>query len=430
MLDPVVDEIFRIFEVLQNDDGSWGSEENELDRMYVTSWVMKSIWDRKDIAYKHKTLNFFNDVFRSYKYNIDKTFNEIRSEKFIKGILNVAEILFDSNMNNGLEIETFYFTLLKNIKSHKWLSSLSVASYVIIGLQKYDVFSGYINEAKKYINQELYFQRNELNLITPDICIAIPDILVNFLHNKDEFLKEAESLTDIKLAHCLIALVRLNNNIKNNQLIINKIRSELLERLRKRQFTEVDKKLTKSLLNLTLLLKSGHRGTTLIQKIRNYEPILNVELDSSNVLLKINIEKLQDNLGYINLHTLSSYVYTIQLLNEKYVYLLNTRDYEIIKPFFLTNTIPVSIKREQIFEIIILGITSLIYILASYNLGLFIEITAGSLKWTSVKEYGMEAAFTIILGLFSLIFWQFGLINHFPILKKYLKRDTSKEEAN
>ena len=422
VLDPIADEIIRIFKILQNDDGSWGAYENKLDRAFTTSWALQSMHDNNEKESLTKGIHFFKGVLEDIDYDVEKNFHKIQKERLLKGLFNVADILMESDEFKKGKLKKVYSHLLEKLNEKKWLSSTSVASYAIFGLRNQKLDKDHLESAEAFIVKEMKFQKKDLSAFTPDICLALPDTLIDFLDNPEEFVKKTKHLSDLKISHILIALSLLNE--PENRIIINNIRSYALERLRKRQITEIDRKITKQFLDLTLLLRSGHRGASLKAKLKDLSPLMTMESESpEDVSFKVKLSRLISDFGELNIITLASYVLALSLLKEKEVYLLSSGQYDSIKEFFVHDTIPVGKRRELGFEIITLGVTGTLYVLSLFGLAYgIVELTKISTFLDIIKGNEWGTALTIVTIIFGAILWKTGLINCFPTIKGWIRK--------
>jgi len=426
ILDPVADEIIRIFKILQNDDGSWSTYENKLDRAFSTSWALQAICNREERESETKALSFFKDILEDIDYDVKRNFQKISRERFLKGFFNIADIMMKSKQFNKNKLKKVYTDLLKILDEKNWLSSTSIATYIVFGLRNQNFVIRYVERAKAFIEKEIGFQRKNFSSMTPDICLALPDTLRDFLETPEEFITQVKSLSDLKIAHVLIALSLLNE--QENKIIINGVRSCLLERLRKRQITEIDRKITKQFLDLTLLLRSGQKGMSLKNRLKDFSPLITIEsLSSDNISLKVKLTKLTRDFGILNIITLASYVFALRLLNEENIYLLSSNQYKSIKEFFIHDTIPISKRRELGFEIVTFMFIGALFILSLFGISYGVAgLTKISKSMAILKGNEWDTALFITPVIFGAIIWKGGLIKCFPtlgnIVNKYILR--------
>jgi hypothetical protein len=230
----------------------------------------------------------------------------------------------------------------------------------------------------------------------------------------------AQSLSDIKVVHILIALELLSKIDKN---VVSDLRSDVLERFRRRQITEIDRKITKQLLDLTLLLRTGLRGQSLEKRLSKFDNIIAIESASSeDILFKVKLERLLKNFGDLNIIALSSYVVALSLCGEEHVHLLSPSDYSQVKNFFAEDTIPIPRRREVGFEITVLGVFATLFFLTllgfTYMITYLVEVSE---QLTVLKGHEVSIGALISTPIFGLVFWKIRDI--FKVLKSVAKRE-------
>ncbi|MHA1409724.1 MAG: hypothetical protein ACTSQY_05380 [Candidatus Odinarchaeia archaeon] len=387
-LDPVLDETRRLLLILQNEDGSWGFQENILDRALSTSWAIKTmqIYDEKDSV--TNGVLFFQSILEKADYDITASFKDFARVNFLMGFFNAISLLLDSAILVRDKLISCILKLLEEIERREWLSSISLSSYVAYGLKDVKLFSKHHQAAINYIEEELKFLNQPITTVSPEVFLAMPNLL-DELVTKENFLEDIEKSTNIRGTQILLGLA-LRNKDKNKQIITN-IQEKVLDGLRLRQITELDRKITRDLLNLTLLLRSGYQGTSLAIKIDKLSDIVKVkESDSKLLTLNIEIPPLIERFGYLQLIALCSYSIAVHILKQDNVHLLTKKDYEKIQDFFIYDTIPVPRRREKIFEtvtfssllilsfVILLGLSNMLVFLAKDFT--FLELLKGN-EW-------------------------------------------------
>jgi len=419
VLDPVVDEVSRVLKILQNDDGSWGTQENKLDRAFTTSWALRAIHELGETDAQEKGVNYFKEILDEIDYNTKENFSIIARENFLKGFFNCAEILLSSTDIDYLKLKEVYINLLNTLEKRNWLSSTSIVSYVIFGLRSLRISKKMEKKAIVSLKKEMDFFKDNLTALTPDICLAVPEVLLKFIREPNEFYEKVKSLSDIKIVHILIALALLS---ENNRLLVSNIRSHILERFRRRQITEIDRIITKQLLDLTLLLRTGLRGPSLTNKLQKYTPLVTIESESpEDILFRVKLKKLLKNFGELNINALASYVLALSLLKEKHVYLLSSIQYNSIKDFFIHETIPIPRRRELVFEVMVLGIFVTFFILVAFSFTHLITYLIKTLKGLNfLVGHEWPTALSITGPIFGLIFWKIKSV--FRVLKGIVKR--------
>ncbi len=424
MLDPVVDEIFRVFKILQNEDGSWGREDNKYARAFTTSWVLRALENQNEEYVFNKGMEYFKVALESIQYDPTKHLSEV-GEAFLKGLFNASSILLSSSIMDVRRLKQTYQNLLKKLKETNWLSSTSLAAYVIFGLKDVKIEMDCREEAKRFITRELAHNHISLATVSPDLCLAVPDILKEFLANPEDFLEQIGNMPDLKVVHVMLALAELGRNTDSS--IIQSIRTRILESFRRRQITEIDRKITKALLDLTLLLKSGQRGTSLAKKVKDNLPLIEIQSESAEqISFKMNLNKFAEDLGQLDLHTLASYAFAVSFLRQEHVYLLDENEYSDVKEFFTSKTIAVSKKRETINECIGVLILVSSYVLFLYGFMVFLSSIAQNFSIIRGNEFAIAlpvASFIFGTPLYSLKLLQ----KLFPLLSQIIKARISRE---
>jgi len=418
-LDPVVDEILRILKILQNEDGSWGTQENEFDRAFTTSWALRAIHELGESNVETKGVVYFKKILEDISYAPADNFSRIARENFLKGFFNCAKILLNSPEIDPFRLKESYLTLLNLLEQRNWLSSISVVSYVLFGLKDVGIGSEFQKRATDILKKEVSFSRRDLVDLTPDVCLAMPDLLYDFIREPTNFLEKVESLSDMKIVHILIALELLE---KVDRSLTSNLRSHILERFRRRQITEIDKKITKQLLDLTLLMRSGLRGHSLREKLQKFTSLISIESESpSEILFKVKLDKLAKDFGDLNVNALASYVTALSLSKEQYVYLLSPSQYNLIKDFFRQNTIPIPQKRELVFEIMTLGFFLTSFFSALFGLAqltTYLGQEFAQLGFLKGNEWSLASLISVTI--FGLVFWKIKRV--FKVLRVIVKR--------
>ena len=364
-------------------------------------------------------ISYFKKIMENIDYSPVDNFSKIASENFLKGFFNCAEILLSSKEIDYLALKETYIELLKKLEQEDWLSSTSLVSYILFGLKDLRIGKNLQKKAADFLEKEITFYKGRLSDLTPDVCLAMPNLLSNFIKEPYDFFEKVRSLSDVKVAHVLIALELLS---KVDRSITSNLRSHILERFRKRQITEVDKKITKQLLDLTLLLRSGLRGPSLKNRIDKFTSLIVIELESSgDILFRVKLDRLFKDFGDLNITALSSYVVALSLTGEEYVHLLSPSQYNLIKNFFVENTIPIPRKRELGFEVTALGVFVTFFSLTLLGLTyLMIHLVQQFEQLSLLKGNEWSVAALISTSIFGLLFWKIGKI--FKVLKGIVKR--------
>lgn len=418
-LDPVVDEIFRILKILQNEDGSWGTQENEFDRAFTTSWALRAIHELGETDVEMKAISYFKKILGDISYAPVDNFSKIAREGFLKGFFNCAKILMDSGEIDYHALKETYLNLLDLLERRNWLSSISIVSYVLFGLREVGIGKDSQKRAADFLKREMSFSERGLADLTPDICLAMPNLLYDLVRDPRIFLKEVKSLSDMKVVHVLIALELLK---EADRSLTTNIRSYILERFRRRQITEMDKKVTKQLLDLTLLMRSGLRGHSLRERLEKSTSLISIESGSPNeILFKVKLNTLSKDFGDLNINALASYVTALSLSKERYVYLLSSSEYNLIKDFFLKDTIPIPKRTELKFEILFLAVFITCFFSALFGLNLliiYLRQEIAQLGFLEGNEWSLASLISV--PVFGLIFWKVKRV--FKILKGIIKR--------
>jgi hypothetical protein len=424
MLDPVVDEIFRVFKILQNEDGSWGREENKYIRAFTTSWVLRALEKQNEEEVFNKGVEYFKTILESIQYAPAEHMSDV-GEAFLKGLFNASDVLLRSSLMDKSRLKRTYLDVLKKLREASWLSSTSLAAYVIFGLKDTNIETSSREEAKKFLMRELIHDNVNLATVSPDVCLAVPDVLKGFLVNPENFLTQIGNVPDLRAVHIMLALAELSRD--SNLPMIQSIRTRVLENFRRRQITEIDRKITKTLLDLTLLLKSGQRGTSLAKKVKDYSPLIEVQSGSGQqISFKMNLNKFTEDLGQLDLCALASYAFAISLLKQEYVYLLDESEYNDVKEFFTNKTIAVSKKRETVNECIGVMILASSYVLFLYGLTLVLPNFAQGFPIIRGNEFAMAAS--IASFAFGTPLYKLRLLGKlFPLLSQIVKARIGRE---
>jgi len=419
MLDPVLDEIGRIFELMQNSDGSWGVYENDFDKLYPTSWILKTTIQKElfdnGIQFIDKTLNSIN-------YDAIKYFKDISKERFIKGYFNIYNILINSKINQW-KLNKFTSSLLEELKNRNWFNSISTVAYIVYGLKNISEYKKYYDSAYKYLQKEVSFHHNNMKDISPEVFLAIPELLLNYITDKITFFKTLENIPDINLTIIFLASILINDKI--DDITIKKLRTFCLNRLRNRQITQIDRKITKQFLDSTLLIRSGVRGASLKSRLKTNSPVLDVKDMNSHIEILIDTSSLIENFGDINLITLAIYSVSIKLIEEEYIYFLNSNEYNQIKHYFNNNSIAIPIKREFIHELFMIFIYALFFLIVFWYLSKSIHNYINIYNIEFLKGNAVDIVLVIISFLVTFTLYKLGLKDWFPIFKKIFKFNTS-----
>lgn len=418
-LDPVIDEILRIFFLLQNEDGSWGIEENSLDRAFSTSWVMKALYHH---GYERQILNtakFFIEMIEKYNYDLKTNFNEIANANFFKGLLNCAFLLKESSLVDVYKFENCIKGLVNELRKRNWTSN-EVASYVVIALKELEIERETYDEVKNYIRSQLRVAYRSLQSLTPHICLAIPEEMNEYLHNPN-FEAFFQELNDLQAAHIFLALTEIH---WTDEKRINELRNNLLSRLRKRQFTEIDRKITKKFLDLALLLRSGHPPLSIKSKIKDkFELVFIKEVFNDKINIDIKFQHFMEDFGYLQLITMASYVIAIKNLGEDSVYLIPKEDYDMVKESFVQETIAIPRKREKWFEFSVFGwaiATNAILILLALKISDILALKVSSQLFLGLKEK-IGVSITIFMPYWG-IFFRYFCKKFLPTLCKSIEK--------
>ena len=200
-------------------------------------------------------------------------------------------------------------------------------------------------------------------------------------------------MTDLEAAHILLSLTQIHEKDKER---ISNLRNNLLSRLRKRQFTEIDRKMTKKFLDLALLLRSGLPPLSVKPRIQDRFELISIrEVSSDRINIDIQFQHFLSDFGYLQLITMASYVLAIKNLEEDLVYLIPGEDYDMVKEYFVQRTTAIPIRREKYYEFSVLG----------WAIATYVIISLGALLFSDLINLELKEKFGVLFAILT-IYWQ------------------------
>lgn len=418
--EPVFEELERILIITQNQDGSWGTSATLDDRFYPTGWAVfalssinkNSIQENVKLLIKTQIIPQLENDFEISKW--------LHAKKICGLFLLLPYIYEEKQWTNQRLFMQNLRTLLELLESKNWINN-QVASYFVFGCSHIPELEDMVAKAKSFLQKVTTLNVSELAYIS----LGYPEVLLSIFKTMEKVEKlkmDIKKLTDEQLSHLLLGLSLTGNEERKEIVAI--IKNETIMRLRNRQITELDKKVTKEFLDLLLLLKVKIPLEELqkrLKQLNNEIFIQNIESEKGSIRITTAIPpgQLQEVLGKIDIPTISCYIVSSLNMNEKNVYLLPQKDYAMIEAYFKTKTLPVNQKRLLLYEtILVLVIVAceayFCYLLSRYPI---IPQWLGTLSFIPIL--GLSVYFLVF------IFPEFArfLINKIPIsVRKILKK--------
>jgi len=421
--EPVFEELERIIIITQNQDGSWGTSTTLDDRFYPTGWAVLALRSiNKDrvpenikLLIKTQVIPQLEDDFEISKW--------LHAKKLCGLFLLLPYIYEEKQLTNPRLFMQNLRTLLEQLEKKNWINS-QVASYFVFGCSRIPGLEDIVAKAKSFLQRLKEINASERAYVS----IGYPEVLLSIFKTIESIEKlkmDIEKLTDEQLSHLLLGLSLIKKNWNENKKeIMALVKNETIMRLRNRQITELDKKVTKEFLDLLLLLRVKiplEEIQKRLKRLSNEVFIQNIESAKGSIRVTTEIPsgQLQEVLGRIDIPTISCYIVSSVNRNEKNVYLLPQKDYAMIEAYFKTNTLPINQKRLLFYETTLaLSIVALeayfCYILSQYPI---------------IPQWVGTVSFIPILGV-SIYFLVFVfpelarfLINKIPItIRKVLKK--------
>lgn len=352
MVDPVYEEIKRILLILQNSDGSWGTADSLNERIYPTAWVLHALFSQGLNEPLEKTFNLLREQVVT---EIEANFNlsNFAHVQKLYGVVMVLPFIFKRRL---WESEESFLTNIKQVldyaESKSWINT-QLASYVSFFLRYIPDLSQYAERAEKALPQ-----LENTNVANPFIALGSREYLRRIV-SSDVFLKQVNSIPDEELAHFLVAIsMSMASKRAEGKATLARVKERLVTTIQKRHLTELDKRVTKEILDMLLLLRAGIDKRELQDRLRRLGGSLYLkDIESSESYIKLIIEipskGLFDILGRIDLVVLSAYILSASKLGEMFTYLVPEKDYQLIRPFFENPTFPIPVKRALFYEAIL-----------------------------------------------------------------------------
>jgi hypothetical protein len=346
MTDPEFDEIDRILLILQNEDGSWGTAESLDERLYPTAWVMHALSSQGFVDQLKGAMNLLrNNIVRELEDEFLMA-NYMHTRKLCGLIAVFPFISRDKLWHSKPKLIANFKQILEFIKSRNWLNS-QVASYIAYFLQKTEL-SQYAQEAIQMLDAT--------SVIKPDpFAVLVSEKYLDRVLKDTVLINSLDKLPDEELAHLLVAFAIWRKANKLDQALLEAAKRQVITIIQKRHLTELDKKISKEILDTLLLLRAGvdkREMQNRLKKLGSSLYLSDIEFSDSTIKLTTEIPSkgLLDILGRIDLIVLSTYVLAINDLGEKVVHLVPERDYKKVASYFKTPTLPVPTRRVITYE--------------------------------------------------------------------------------
>jgi hypothetical protein len=347
----VYDEIDRILLILQNEDGSWGTAQSLDERLYQTGWVLHALASQRLMQPIEATFSLLKEIAKGIETNFDLArFAHIRK---LLGILLSLPFIFE--MHLWINKERFLRNLkrvLDYVESESWINP-QLASYAAFFLRNIDELSKYSTSAKSALEKT-----RSKSGVDCFAAFGSEDYLRRILQN-GHLAQHLSKIPDEELAHLLVALAFFSREFnEGNRALVDKVKERVVEIIQKRHLTELDKKVSKEILDLLLLLRTRIDKGEIERRLRalsNDVYVKEIEMTESKLRLIVEIPSggLVDILGRIDLVVLSAYLYSINAFGEKHVYLVPQSDYEKAKNFFTGPTYAIPKRRALVYETIL-----------------------------------------------------------------------------
>jgi hypothetical protein len=404
MVDPIYDEIDRILFILQNDDGSWGTADSLNERIYHTAWALHALSSQGLSEHTKKTISLLRDcVVVEIEDPFDlSNFTHLRK---LYGLVMVLPFVFDNRLwKKKSKFLTNLKQILDYVEEKSWFNT-QLAAYISFFLKDISDLSMYAERARKYLDQA------EVDRVDVFAALGSNDYLHKVLKS-NILMPSLESMPDEGLSHLLMALS--NTGSDANKEAVEKVKERLIALIQKRQLTELDKRVTKELLDTLLLIRArvGDREIrNRLQKLGNSVYIKEIGSSESSVKLvtEIPVSGLLDILSRIDIVVLSAYILAVNRLGEKIVHIVPQKDYRLIRQYFETATSPVSTKRLLIYESILSIPVFCFGLIAILWLGYSLSIQY------STYEQNLRVLFTTVT--YSAFF-----LGYFALLARLLRR--------
>ena len=402
MVDPVFEEVDRILIIVQNDDGSWGTSESVDERLYHTGWVLRTLRaQRIDSPLERTQLLLRNGPIADIEKRLSlSNFSHARK---LCGLVMSLSYVFEKQLWHSREK---FLEGLKQVldfaESRSWMTS-QLAAYVSYFLKDIPEVAQYAKRAEDtfapYVPGSTINAFSALGSIQYLKRVILSDTLADGLKN----------MADDEIAHLLVAISSVGSLTEGqNATALGLAKERLIETIQRRQLTELDRVVSKEILDILLLLRARLSKTELqdrLRKIGSSIYLRNVESTDSAITLVTEIPSkgLPEVLGRIDLVVLSAYVYATNMSGEKIVHLIKERDFQRIKPFFENYTLPIPSARLLGYEFI-LGCTVLAAGAAGLVwLGFILSTTFSSLPLVQQVTLTVVSNATVFVGALAIL---------------------------
>jgi hypothetical protein len=191
------------------------------------------------------------------------------------------------------------------------------------------------------------------------------------------------------------------------------VKEQLVATIQRRQLTELDRRVSREMLDILLLLRARVSKAEIQSRLRSLgSPIYLRDLESSgssiSLITEIPAKGLPEILGRIDIVTLAAYIFSANRMGEKIVHIVPQRDYALVRPFFETNTLPIPSERLHAYEAV-LGISILALGIAGLTwLGFLLSDAFASFPVSQRIALTLASYGTVFVGAFAF----FGRLIH------------------
>ncbi len=350
-LNPLFDEIKRYVIMNQNNDGSWGTERRQELRILPTVWAIagiKALHDKK-----------CDEIIENGKKFLGKFLNK-SSQRIINESAICGLILY-YYLSDLLEVKGEDLRNLKELKKFwerkSYLRLNMVCAYVLF-------FNPNDRISKNVLRTNgIYDESRKSYDITKSYILP----LISQTLSEEEIEKILGEKDIEKIAYILLGFSKSKDISKLEK---TEIEDMVITRLRDEYLNSLNRKLTKSFLNLACLLKEGYDDAKFINnKIQaDSNDILTIQkIKGSKCFIEIGIPKLQRIPLESNIIPYGILLYSMSRLSYLKAVILSVRDFNRIKDeikYGESNTFKIHKRRIYCYEIIVLlAILTLFYFL-------------------------------------------------------------------
>ncbi|MHA1410543.1 MAG: hypothetical protein ACTSQY_09615, partial [Candidatus Odinarchaeia archaeon] len=313
-----------------------------------TAWILNAFSSQELTTQIKNTLSFLrNNIVNEIEDDFElSNFVHIRK---LYGLLMVLPVIFKEQLwkKKSLFLQNLKL-ILDYVEKKSWINS-QIAAYCSFFLRDINALSCYAKKAENFLDS-YKIEKND-----PFAALG-STIYLHKLCESENFLTSIDRMPDEEVAHLLVALS--GNKGNTNEQVIGRVKEQLIKLIQRRHLTELDKRVTKELLDSLLLIRAKVSEKEALNRLNRLgSSVYMKEIDSTKSSIKFTTEipssGLSEVLGRIDLIVLSAYVYAINQLGEKIVYIVPQKEYKMIEKFFSTSTYPVFSKRIFFYELIL-----------------------------------------------------------------------------